>query len=71
MLLGELMERSLANSPHIVWGAERRYESKQESHTVLATGQQQLQLREQRNSEKKVSECFPHPSSDSSLEILK
>lgn len=30
MLLGELMGRSLANSPHTVWGAERRYESKQQ-----------------------------------------
>lgn len=32
---------------------------------------EESQLREQRNSEKKIRECCPHPSSDSSLEILK
>lgn len=32
---------------------------------------EELQLREHRNSEKKIPECCPHPSSDSSLEILK
>lgn len=41
MLLGGLMERSLANSPNIVWGVGKEMCMKTtESHMVLANGQQ-------------------------------
>lgn len=39
MLLGGLMERSLANSLSIVWGAGEETWMETESHMVLANGQ--------------------------------
>ena len=40
MLLGGLMERSLANSPNIVWGVGEMCMKTTDSHMVVANGQQ-------------------------------
>lgn len=59
MLLGGLMERNLANSPNIVWGAGKEIEMKTtESHMVLANGQnQKFKSKGQRENSKATEQC--------------
>lgn len=57
MLLGGLMEWSLANSLHIVWGAvEELWMKTTESHMVLANGQQS-KMQNQRTEETEKLQC--------------
>lgn len=74
MLLGGLMERSLANSPNIVWGAGKETWIKTtESHMVLANGQQSKNSKaEDRENSKATEQCVsPTPSySGTPLEVL-
>lgn len=60
-------------SPHCVGSWEEVWIKTTESHTVLAIGQQRKNCNSENREtqKKKIPECCPHPSSDSSLEILK
>lgn len=76
MLLGGLMERSLAKSPNIVWGAgEETYMKTTESHMVLANGQQAKiqKQRTERTLQSYRAMCFSYSLSyfGTSLEVLK
>lgn len=62
MLPGELMERSLANSPNIVWGTREETQMKAESHMVLDNGQQP-KIQKQRTERKRETDwamCFSY-----------
>lgn len=60
-------------SPHCVGSWEEVWIKTTESHTVLAIGQQRKNCNSENTEtqKKKIPECCPHLSSDSSLEILK
>ena len=74
MLLGGLMERSLANSPNTVWGAGEETRIKTtESHMVLANGQQSKNSKaKDRENSKATEQCiYPTPSySGTPLEVI-
>lgn len=68
MLLGGLMEKSLANSPNIVWGAREETEIKTtEIHMVLGNGQQPKMQKQRTESSMFLVLSY----SGTSLEVLK